>query len=160
MKTCVFAGTFDPITIGHEYVIKTCQKMFDKVVVAVGKNKDKTPFFTLEERLEVLKETFKDSNIEIKYFDGYLVDFMKENGYTYFARGVRDETDFLYECEMARFNEGHYDKIVTFFIPTLDELKSVSSSKIKELMLNGKDYTKFVPTASVELMTQILNKRR
>ena len=80
MKVCVFAGTFDPLTNGHKFVIDSCLKMFDKVVVAIGVNVDKSPMFSLDKRKQMILDTYSgESRVEVKEFDGMLTDFMKNN---------------------------------------------------------------------------------
>ena len=79
MRTCVFAGTFDPFTSGHEYVVDKCLEIFDKVIIAVGVNVDKKPFFSIDERLEIIKSVYADNDrIEVASYTGMLVDFMKK----------------------------------------------------------------------------------
>lgn len=139
MKVCVFAGTFDPLTKGHEFVINKCLEMFDKVIVAVGVNVDKTPMFTLSERKQMISLAFdNESRVEVKSFDGMLVDFMKEQGATINVRGIRDEVDYKYETTMERYNRDMYDKIITVYIPTPKELVHISSTAMRNIInLNG-----------------------
>lgn len=139
MKVCVFAGTFDPLTKGHEFVINKCLEMFDKVIVAVGVNVDKTPMFTLSERKQMISLAFGgESRVEVKSFDGMLVDFMKEQGATINVRGIRDEVDYKYETTMERYNRDMYDKIITVYIPTPKELVHISSTAMRNIInLNG-----------------------
>jgi len=139
MKVCVFAGTFDPLTKGHEFVINKCLEMFDKVIVAVGVNVDKTPMFTLSERKQMISLAFGgESRVEVKSFDGMLVDFMKEQGATVNVRGIRDEVDYKYETTMERYNRDMYDKIITVYIPTPKELVHISSTAMRNIInLNG-----------------------
>jgi pantetheine-phosphate adenylyltransferase len=93
----LFAGTFDPVTLGHVNLVDKLLKDFDKVIVGLGQNPDKTPFFSLEKRLEFLRVAFKDKPVIIKAYSGYTVDFMKENGIKFTARGIRNKKDLKYE---------------------------------------------------------------
>ncbi len=150
-KTCVFAGTFDPITIGHTYVIEKCLECFDKVIVAVGVNSDKSPLFSLEERVEMIKKAFDgDRRVDVLAFDGMLVDFMKEQGVTINVRGVRNNDDYKYEANMACFNLDMYPEITTIFIHTPLSLAHVSSSAVRSIMGYGADISKYVPNSVVE----------
>ena len=98
MKTCLFAGTFDPITKGHFDTIINLNKKYDKVVVAVGVNPQKTPFFSLEDRLSFLREAFKDYTfVEVDYYNTLTVEYMKKKGIKVLVRGIRNEADLEYE---------------------------------------------------------------
>ena len=151
MKTCVFAGTFDPITNGHKFVIDKCLEMFDKVFVAVGVNVDKKPMFSLEQRLEMIKLTYKgDDRVVIKQFDGMLVDFMKENEILVNVRGIRDQDDYKYETTMERYNRDMYGDIITVYIPTPKELVHVSPSAMRNIIGLKGDLSGYVPSAVSE----------
>ncbi|MBQ9756714.1 MAG: pantetheine-phosphate adenylyltransferase [Clostridia bacterium] len=148
MKTCVFAGTFDPITPGHEYVITKCLTVFDKVVVAVGDNKAKNPLFSLDERLDLIKQTFSNEpRVEVKQFNGMLVEFMKENNITVNVRGIRNQDDYKYETTMSRFNLDMYPELLTMYIPTPVELEYVSSSAVRNIISLKTDCSKYLPKA-------------
>ena len=155
MKKCVFAGTFDPITTGHEYVIKKCLTVFDKVVIAVGVNKDKNPLFSQSERIELIKRVFQDEErVEVKEFDGMLVDFMKENGITVNVRGIRNEDDYKYETTMSRYNLDMYPDLLTMYIPTPVELEYVSSSAVRNILSLNADCSRYVPEAVVKFIRE------
>ncbi len=155
MKTCVFAGTFDPLTNGHKFVIDSALKAFDKVVVALGVNVDKKPMFSLADRKQMIIDTFKgDERIEVKEFSGMLVDFMKENGILFNVRGIRDIDDYKYETTMERYNRDMYNEMVTIYIPTPKDLVQISSSAIRNILeLNGK-CTKYLPQAVSEYISK------
>lgn len=160
MKTCVFAGTFDPITTGHEYVIKKCLTVFDKVVIAVGVNKAKNPLFSQAERVALIKSVFEDeSRVEVCEFDGMLVDFMKEKGITVNVRGIRNEDDYKYETTMSRYNLDMYPELLTMYIPTPVELEYVSSSAVRNIIELNSDCSKYLPKAVMEFINlKIKNK--
>ena len=148
MKVCVFAGTFDPLTKGHEFVIEKCLNMFDKVVVALGVNQDKSPMFSLEERKQMILDTFaNEKRVEVKEFSGMLTDFMKENGIKINVRGIRNEDDYKYETTMERYNRDMYAEMITLYIPTPKELVHVSSSAMRNLLNMNADASEYLPTA-------------
>lgn len=160
MKTCVFAGTFDPISKGHEYVVEKCLETFDKVVIAVGINVNKTPLFSLEERLQIIKAMYPDSErVEVKSFDGMLVDFMKENDIKFTVRGIRNADDYKYENKMAQYNRDLSPETITLFIPTPASLSYVSSSAIRNIIdLNG-DYSEYVPKNALPVIKTLLQRK-
>lgn len=138
MKIAVFAGTFDPVTSGHEEVIKTASALFDKLIVAICVNPDKKPLFPLETRLKALKaacENFK--NTEVLYHDGLLVDLMRKKGAVYNVRGVRNDTDYVYENEMHFINERLYPEIVTIFFPCGEKFLKISSTAVRKRIESG-----------------------
>lgn len=160
MKKCVFAGTFDPITNGHSYVVDKCLEMFDQVVIAVGVNVDKTPAFTLEQRIKMIKSVYGDNDkILVKSFSGMLVDFMKENDILINVRGIRDQDDYKYETTMARYNKDMYPKIITVFIPTPAELTYVSSSAVRNIINLKSDFSAYVPKPVLEIANKIIKAK-
>ena len=146
MKVCVFAGTFDPITNGHTFVIDKCLEMFDKVIIALGVNKEKAPMFDLETRKVLIKLAVGDNpKVEVTSFNGMLVDFMKENGIKVSVRGIRDIDDYKYETTMERFNRDMYSEMTTLYIPTPKELVHVSSSAIRNILSLDGDASEYLP---------------
>lgn len=151
MKTCIFAGSFDPITNGHIYVIEKCLQAFDKVVVAIGKNKDKHPHFTLDERISMIKGAFKgNSQVEVDTFSGMLVDYMKDKGISINVRGIRNAKDYEYETVMAKYNQDMFNEMTTLYIPTPSHLEHVSSTAVKNILSLGGDLTKYVPQSVID----------
>ncbi|MBQ3219444.1 MAG: pantetheine-phosphate adenylyltransferase [Clostridia bacterium] len=160
MKTCVFAGTFDPFTNGHAFVIEKCVQMFDKVVVAVGVNVDKKPLFSVEQRMDMIKATFKgEKKVEVKAFSGMLTDFMKENEIFINVRGIRDRDDYKYETTMARYNEDMYPEIITVYLPTPKDLTYVSSSAVRNIIDLKSDFSNYVPKAVYDMASKILKEK-
>ena len=138
MRKAVFAGTFDPVTKGHEAVIKKASKAFDELTVAICVNPDKKALFSLETRLEMLNCVCKKfNNVKVVYHEGWLVDLMKDIGAIYNVRGVRNATDYEYENKMHYYNENAYPEIVTLYIPCSESLKDVSSTKVKTELASG-----------------------
>lgn len=157
MKVCAFAGTFDPITNGHVYVIEKCLECFDKVVVAVGINQDKKPLFDIEKRKDIIKNVFKDNDrVEVKEFDGLLVDFLKKEEIKINVRGIRDEVDYKYETKMSRFNLDMFPEIITVYIPTPSQLVHVSSSAVRNIMSYGQEPEKYLPSPSLDAVKEKL----
>ena len=153
MKVCVFAGTFDPITIGHTFVIEKCLEMFDKVIVALGVNQDKSPMFDLTARKKMIELAVNSDRVEIASFDGMLVDFMKKNGIKVNVRGIRDIDDYKYETTMERFNRDMYNEMTTIYIPTPKELVHISSSAIRTILSMGADASEYLPKSVCEFIS-------
>ncbi len=155
MKKAVFAGTFDPVTVGHESVIEKASKLFDKLYVALGVNPEKTPIFSKETRLEMLRRvTEKYSNVEVVFYEGLLVDLMKKEGITYTVRGVRNDSDYEYENKMHLYNKSLFCDIVTIFIPCDEEVKLISSTAVREAIKNGEALNGFLSKEVISLITQ------
>ncbi len=132
MKTAVFAGTFDPITTGHEYVVKKALETFDKVIVVVADNDKKMPLFTSEERRDFIMEVFKDiKGVEVAIHHGLMMDFMKAHNLTYYIRGIRNDTDKEYEDRMLAFNKSVYPELQTIYLDAPESLRIVSSTFVK-----------------------------
>ncbi len=154
MKVCVFAGTFDPITIGHTFVIDKCLEIFDKVIIALGINQDKKPMFDLETRKKMIKLAVgDDSRVEITSFDGMLVDFMKKNNIKVNVRGIRDIDDYKYETTMERFNRDMYNDMTTIYIPTPKELEHISSSAIRTILSMNAEASEYLPKAVCDFIS-------
>lgn len=153
MKNAVFAGTFDPVTKGHEEVIKKASLTFDSVTVAILINPSKTALFKVEDRLEMLREVCKSyKNVEVEFYDGMLVDFMKKKGAIYNVRGVRNSTDFEYENKMHHFNSSLYSDLITMYFPCSENLIEVSSTKVRKDILNGTFDEKTLSKSVIEII--------
>ncbi len=153
MNVCVFAGTFDPVTNGHIDIVKKALCSFDKVVVALGINPEKTPFFSREVRLELLKLAFNENErVEVCSFDGYLVDFMKERGIKTTVRGIRNASDIEYEKIMDANNKKMYPEINTVFIDCSFRTKKISSSLVREKLKKGESVMNLVPSSILPII--------
>jgi pantetheine-phosphate adenylyltransferase len=153
----VYPGTFDPVTNGHIDLIARSSALFDQVSVAILKNKDKSPFFTLEERVEMLEEAARRlDNVSITTFDGLLVDFAKEIGARVIVRGIRAVSDYEYELQMAMMNRRLSDKIETVFMMPADTYSYLSSRLVKEISGLGGSVHGLVPP----LVERMLERRR
>ena len=153
MKNAVFAGTFDPVTKGHESVIEKASKLFDTLTVAVCINPDKKTLFTVDTRLEMLKSVCaKYKNVVVTYHEGWLVDLMKSVGAIYNVRGVRNATDYEYENGMHYYNEKMYPEIVTLYIPCSEELKEVSSTAVKKDIASGRYNGEYLSKSVIDII--------
>ncbi len=145
-KEAIYPGTFDPITLGHVSVVRRALIIFDKIVVAVAKETAKNTFFTLEERYNMVRETFSDEpKIEVVKFDGLLVNFAKSRGINIILRGLRTVSDFEYEFQMALTNRRLDKSIETVFIMAEDDVSYFSSSLVREIARLGGDISSLVP---------------
>ncbi|MGN0162579.1 MAG: pantetheine-phosphate adenylyltransferase [Candidatus Ornithomonoglobus sp.] len=134
MRIAVYPGSFDPITNGHLDIIERASRVFDKVIVGVLRNKNKSPKFTAEERVELIKRvTSHLDNVETESFDGLLVDFAKAHGAKVIVKGLRTVNDFEYEFQMALLNRALNNECETMFMMTDSKYSYISSSMIKEL---------------------------
>ena len=161
MKSCVFAGTFDPVTIGHTEVIDRCMKLFDKVNIVIADNPDKSPLFSAEDRIKFLSATYKGCpQVEISVCKGLLVDYMKENGETINVRGIRNAEDYKYENVMTCFNSEMYKDLITVYIPTPSSISHVSSTSIRKIINIGADFSAYVPEAAYALIKESISKEK
>ena len=146
MRTGVYPGSFDPVTNGHLDIINRSALIVDRLIVAVLNNNSKTPLFSANERVNMLKEVTKDiPNVEIFSFSGLLVDFMKQCDAKIVFRGLRAITDFEYELQMSQTNRLLDSSIDTIFLNTNLKYSYLSSSMVKEVAHYGGDISKFVP---------------
>lgn len=160
MTTAVYPGSFDPATNGHLDVIERASELFDKVIVGVLHNSAKSPLFSVEERVNILKEATKGlDNVEIVSFSGLTIEFARECGAKVIIRGLRAITDFEYELQMAQTNRVLAPDIDTMFLTTNLEYAYLSSTTVKEVAVFGGDISKFVPDFVKEKVYQKLTKR-
>lgn len=146
MRVALYAGTFDPITRGHLSVIERGASLFDKLWVVVAVNPHKRPLFSVEERLEMIREVVAPwPNVECTSTEGYVVELARAKAARYLVRGVRGCTDVEAEIALAHVNHDLAADIETVFIPAHPELSEVSSSKLKELARQGLDLATFCP---------------
>lgn len=145
-RICLFPGTFDPMTLGHVDVIKRSVPLFDKLIIAIGVNANKTPMFSVEQRTEWIKEIFKDyPTIEVTNYTGLTINFCKEVGANYMMRGIRYIADFEYEKAIADMNRSLAPEVETIFLTCAPEYSTVSSTIVRDVIRNGGDVSHFVP---------------
>lgn len=146
MRTCIYPGTFDPITHGHLDVLQRACRMFDKVIVAIADNPKKKPFFSVEERRSLIEQNLaKTPNATVQTFSGLLVDFARQQNATAVIRGLRALSDFEYEFQMALMNRHLEPDIETILVMTKEGYNYTSSSIVKQVAEYGADISKFVP---------------
>jgi pantetheine-phosphate adenylyltransferase len=142
----VYPGTFDPITLGHEDLIRRAARLFDSVIVAVADSSAKKPFFTRDERVAMTREVIKDlKNVEVKGFSGLLMEFVQQNNARVVIRGLRAVSDFEYEFQLAGMNRGMYPDVETLFLTPGEQFMFVSATIVREISVLGGDVSKFVP---------------
>ncbi|MBQ3796194.1 MAG: pantetheine-phosphate adenylyltransferase [Butyrivibrio sp.] len=156
MKTALYPGSFDPITLGHLDIIQRASQMFDTVIVAVMCNSAKTPLFTLDERVKMIKESVKNlDNVIIESFDGLLINYCKEKNIHIVIRGLRAITDFEYELQIAQTNkELSHNQVDTVFLTTNLKYSYLSSSVVKEIASYNGDITPCVPDFVADALYQ------
>lgn len=146
MKIAVYPGSFDPITLGHIDVLKDGAQMFDKVIITVSNNISKNSLLTVEERVNLIRQSVKDiPNVEVDSFDGLTVEYAKSKNATILLRGLRAVSDFEYEMQLSQTNRSLDENIKTVFLITKPEYNFISSSSVKEILKNNGDISKFVP---------------
>lgn len=163
MKIAVYPGSFDPATYGHLDVIRRAAVSFDKVIVGVLHNSSKSPLFSVEERVNILKKATQDiPNVEVKPFEGLSVNFARENHAQVIIRGLRAVTDFEYELQMAQMNRVIAPEIDTLFLTTNLKYAYLSSSIAKEVAMYGGDISAFLDPAverEVQKKCSVIQKR-
>lgn len=147
-KIAVFPGSFDPITIGHESIIKRACKVFDKIIVAIGENSEKKSYFDIDQRLIWIETVFADEpKVSVTKYSGLTVDFCKEVDAQFILRGLRTSADFEFERSIGQVNKKLYPDIETVFLLTAPEHTSINSSIVRDILRNGGDASQFVPKA-------------
>ena len=150
MRTAVYPGSFDPVTLGHYDIIERTAKMVDKLIIGVLNNKAKCPLFSAQERVNMLKEvTASLHNVEIQSFEGLLIDFVRGSHADIVVRGLRAITDFEYELQMAQTNRKLYPLLDTMFLATSLEYSYLSSTTVKEVAFFDGDIREFVPESVI-----------
>lgn len=157
MKKAIYPGSFDPITNGHVDIVQRALQVYDRILIAIARNQDKAPAFTVEERKSLIHQVFKnDVRIEITSFDGLLVDFAEQMNTPFIVRGLRAASDFEYEFQLAAMNRHINTNIDTVFFMTSNETYFLSSRLVKEVAMLGGDVSRMVPK---EVVIALKNKR-
>ena len=141
----LYPGTFDPITNGHTDLIRRASRLFDRIVLAIAANPEKTPLFSLEERLSLAREVLADDNgVSVEGFDDLLINCVRRHGASVILRGLRAVSDFEYEFQMAGMNKRLGPEIETAFLPASERDTFISASLVKEVASLGGDVSEFV----------------
>lgn len=147
-RICLFPGTFDPITIGHLDIINRSLDLFDKLIIGIGRNASKVSMFSEEQRLEWIKEIFKNEpKVSAVVYEGLTIDCCKKVGANYILRGIRYVNDFEYEKAIADMNRSLDGNIETIFLTCLPQYTSVASTLVRDVIRNGGDAAQFLPEA-------------
>ena len=146
----MYPGTFDPITNGHQEIIRRSARLFDRVVVAIAASPDKTPTFDLAKRIELARNVLTElPNVDVEGYEGLTVDFALNHGLKVIIRGLRAVSDFEYEFQLASMNRHLQEQVETVFLTPTDEYSFLSSSLVREIAALGGDVTRFVhPTVA------------
>ena len=145
MKTAIFPGSFDPITLGHQDIIEKSLNLFDSVIIGIGKNNEKKYMFSAEKRKQFVEKTFKSNdNIEVKIYNELTIDFCKKNNADFIVRGLRNVSDFEFEKNIALTNR-KLSGIETVFLLTSAKNSFISSGIVRDLIKNNGDYSLFIP---------------
>ena len=152
MKRAIFPGTFDPITFGHLDILEKSTKIFDEVIIAIGKNQDKKTMFSVNERKEFIElVTSKYPNTKVKTYDGLTVEFCKKTNSNFIVRGIRNVGDFEFEKAIARTNRV-LSEIETVFLLTSAKTAYISSSIVREIIKNNGDCSKLIPDEIIDMI--------
>lgn len=152
-RTAMYPGTFDPITNGHNDLVRRAASIFDRLVVAIAANPNKAPMFSLEQRVEMARSVLTDvHNVEVRGFVGLTVDFAHQNGLTVIVRGLRAVSDFEFEFQLANMNRHISPEIETVFMTPQEQYTFISSTLVREIAVLGGNVSEFVhPLVEVEL---------
>ncbi len=149
----VYPGSFDPLTNGHVDIISRGARLFDRIIVAILVNAEKSPLFTMDERVEITRSVFKThSNVEVDTFDGLLVDYVERRDAQVIVRGLRAVSDFEFEFQLANMSRHLHRDLETVFLTPQEQFTFISSTLVREIAILGGDVKEFVhPVVAVEL---------
>lgn len=156
----IYPGTFDPLTLGHEDLVRRASRLFGEVVVAVADSRSKRPFFTLEERVDIARETLAAyPNVRVEGFDGLLMDFLRQQNARIILRGLRAVSDFEYEFQMAGMNRSLNPDVETVFLTPAEKYQFISATMVREIAVLGGDVSKFVQPKVLERLRQRISSK-
>jgi len=160
MIKAVYPGTFDPITLGHQDLVRRASALFDQVVVGIAASEAKRPFFRLEERVRLAREAVEPyRNVSVEGFKGLLMDFVRAQKAQVIVRGLRAVSDFEYEFQMAGMNRNLYPDVETVFLTPAEQYQFISATIVREIATLGGDVSKFVQPQVVRALAQKVGKR-
>ena len=161
MIKAVYPGTFDPITLGHQDLVRRAAALFDQVVVGIAVSEAKRPFFQLEERIRLAREVLKPyHNVRIEGFRGLLMDFVRAQKAQVILRGLRAVSDFEYEFQMAGMNRNLYPDVETVFLTPAEQYQFISATIVREIAALEGDVSKFVQPRVARALAQRVGRRR
>jgi pantetheine-phosphate adenylyltransferase len=145
-KICLFPGTFDPVTLGHTDIIDRALPLFDKLVIGIGRNINKVPMFSEQQRLQWVRDIYKGNpKVDAVIYEGLTVECCKQVGANFILRGIRYVNDFEYEKAIADMNRSLENNIETIFLTCLPQYTSVASTLVRDVLKNGGDVSRFLP---------------
>ena len=160
MITAVYPGTFDPLTRGHEDLVRRASRLFDRLVIGIASNKSKSPFFSLRERLSISSDILSNySNVQVESFSGLLKDFIIRHRASVIVRGLRAMSDFEFEFQMAGMNRYLLPDVETLFLTPSDQYQFISGTIVREIATLGGDVSKFVPPLAEAWLKKKLNAK-
>ncbi|MDR2409190.1 MAG: pantetheine-phosphate adenylyltransferase [Bacteroidales bacterium] len=155
MIAAIYPGSFDPITKGHQSIALRASNIFDHLIIAIGKNTDKQYMFSMEERLLFVQKTFADiKKITVVSYDGLTIDFCKKNNIHYIVRGLRSDMDWGIESTIAHANRLLSPLVETLFLLTEPQYAGISSSVVRDILINRGDVTAFVPDNILDMINK------
>lgn len=161
MLRCVYPGTFDPMTKGHEDLVRRASRLFGEVVVGVADSKRKGPWFTADERVALAKEVTKDlQNVRVERFSCLLLDFVREQNASIIMRGLRAVSDFEYEFQMAGMNRGMDPSVEVVFLTPSEKYMFISATIVREVAFFGGDCSRFVHPVVLEALKRKVTERK
>jgi len=152
----LYPGSFDPITLGHEDIINRAEKICNKLVVAVSQDNQKSAFLSSEQRINLIKSIYKNyTNIEVVSYQGLTAEFAKTIDADFIIKGLRNPNDFVVESQMAQLNKVLLDEVETIFLDSSDQLRSISSSFVKQIYHLDGDISQFVSAKTLKLLSEL-----
>lgn len=147
-KIAVFPGSFDPLTVGHEGIVRRGLSLFDEIIVSVGANPLKKNYYSLETRKSIILKVFQDEpRVRVDHYEGLTVDYCKKHGAKYILRGLRTSADFEFERAIAQVNKAMASEIESIFLLTVPEHTPINSTIVRDIIRSGGDASRFIPAA-------------
>ncbi|MEN8928428.1 MAG: pantetheine-phosphate adenylyltransferase [Flavobacteriales bacterium] len=146
MKKAIFPGSFDPITKGHEALVLRGLELFDEIIIAIGSNSNKKYMFSIEERISFIKKTFENEpKVKVEAYQGLTTEYCKKKGAKFMLRGLRTSADFEFERAIGQINKDMHPDLETVLLITSAELSAISSSIVRDILINDGDASQFLP---------------